>query len=530
MTGNCKKYCLIILLLLFIQLADKLIAQQLNIPLHNELNYRIEKSTYINSDFFPDIKPFKIQKYIIDSINNLSAIKSKSKTIKLLLNNDLFSIKKNKFLININPIISILPRYSKNNEKLLTNNQFGLNANAFIGKNISINFTGFYGISSFDNYWQTYVDSSGIVPHYGEFTTYDKQNYYFWSLSGYISYQPWKYFNFETGKGKNFWGEGYRSLFISDNSNSSLYFKTSVSIWKFRYIWLISSLKDENTNIPGVLKNKLQFSHYLSWNATKWLNFNFFESIISNPVDSLGVNYFNINYLNPVIFYRPVEFASGSADNALMGIGFNIKLLKKYHFYSQFVIDEFVISEIKAGNGWWGNKFGLQAGLKIYDVFSLKNLMMLGEINIIRPYTYSYSNSILNYGNFKQALAHPAGANLEEAIFLLHYHKKRFSVQIKSIYQISGLDSNAVSFGKNIYKPNTQRPDEYGHRITQGLKTHFLYTELKTSWLINPANNTQFQITLSSYDINNTQVNINDFSISLGIKTLIFNEDLDYLY
>ncbi|MCF6241118.1 MAG: hypothetical protein L3J74_07215 [Bacteroidales bacterium] len=502
----------------------------MNIPLHNELNYRIEKNTYSDSNFFSDIKPYRVHKYFMDSIHNSILIKNHNKIIFHLLNSDLFSFKKNSFLINILPVISILPKYINNTENIPVDYQLGLNINSFIGKKLSINFTGFYGISSFDDYWQTYLDSSGIVPHYGKFIALDKPNYHFWSLKGYISYQPWKYFNFEAGKDKNFFGEGYRSLFISDNSNSNLYFKTSVAIWKFRYIWLISGLKDENTNTPGSLKNKLQFSHYLSWNATKWLNLNFFESIISNPVDSVGVPYFNINYLNPVIFYRPVEFASGSADNALMGLGVNLKFLEKYRFYSQFLIDEFVISEIKAKNGWWGNKFAVQAGMKIYDAFGIKNLLLLGEINIIRPYTYSYSNSILNYGNYKQAIAHPSGANLKESVFIAHYDKGRFSTQFKIIYQISGLDTNAVSFGKNIYKSNTQRPDDYGHAITQGLKTQFLYSELKTSWFINSKSNTQFQITLSTYNIQNAQVNFSDFSISLGIKTLIFNENLDYLH
>ncbi len=530
MTNDYKKYCLTLLFLIFIQLADKIVAQQLNLPLNNELNYRIEKEFYANPDFFSDIKPFRLQKQQFDSLSNRLLIEQKNKAIDKLLNKPIIPVHKKSFLLDINPLITVLPRYSNNTGNLLVNYQFGIGANAYIGKQLTVNFTGFYGLKSFDNYWRNYVDSLEIIPHFGTYSYRKNNTYQYWSFTGYISYQPWKYFNFETGKGKTFLGEGYRSLFISDNSNSNIYFKTSVAIWKFRYIWLINGLKDENTNTPGTLKNKVQFSHYLSWNATKWLNFNFFESIISNPVDSVGVSYFNINYLNPVIFYRPVEFAGGSADNALMGLGINLKLWKKYRFYSQFLIDEFVISEIKAGNGWWGNKFGIQSGLKIYDALGLKNLMILAELNIIRPYTYSYVNTIQNYGNFKQAIAHPGGANLKEFVFLAHYHKKRFSAQIKTIYQTSGLDTNTISYGKNIYKPNTFRPADYSHTITQGLKTKFLFSELKTSWFINPKNNTQFLIVLSSYNINNTQLKINDVSISFGIKTLIFNESLDYLY
>ena len=530
MTILIKKYRFVLFFLLPFFASQKLTAQQLNIPLNNELNYRIESNFYSDNNFFSGIKPYKIQKNFIDSLNSLSLIKTDEKFLDYLLNKNVFEYGKGNFSIDANPLITLMPEYSSETKTFLSNYRFGLNIGAYIGKKLSVNFTGFYGITSFDNYWQGFVDSTNVLPHYGEYIAHNGSNYGFWSLNGYLSYQPIKYFNFEVGKGKNFFGEGYRSLFLSDNSNSSPYFKTTVDIWHFRYVWLIGFLKDENTNIPNVWKNKLQFTHFLSWNATKWLNFNFFESIISNPVDSLGITYLNFNYLNPVIFYRPVEFMGGSADNALMGAGLTFKLWKKYYFYSQFLIDEFVISEIKAGNGWWGNKFGIQAGLKFFDLFNVKNLMILGEINIIRPYTYSYSNSILNYGNYKQPLAHPSGANLKEAVFIAHYNKKRFSVQFKTVYQTSGLDTAEISFGKDIYKPYTQRSDDYGHSIAQGLETNYWSAEVKTAWMVNFVNNTQIQLTISTYQIDNRKYCYDNFLISFGIKTLIFNESTDIIY
>ena len=517
-------------MLFFLLLFPKLfIAQQVNIPLSNELNYRIEKCLFKDTNFYSDIKPFRIKKIVFDSIKHSYTLKTNRKNINNLFNNHLITKRTDKLLFTIEPIITILPEY--NSEQTISGQyQFGINANAYIGKKLNLNFTGFYSFYSFNNYWSAYIDSTHIIPHYGKYQSNSGNNYGFWSINGFISYQAWKYFIFETGKGKNFLGKGYRSLFLSDNSNSYPYFKTSVAIWKFRYIWLISALRDENSDYPGSLKNKVQFTHYLSWNATKWLNINFFESIISNPVDSVGVNYFNINYLNPVIFYRPIEFAGGSADNALMGMGLNIRLWKKYQFYTQFLIDEFVISEIKSGNAWWGNKFGLQAGMKVFDLLGLKNLMFIGELNVIRPYTYSHQNSIMNYGNYHQAMAHPTGANLKEAILLLHYHKKRFSFQIKSIIQQSGLDTNAISLGKNIYKSYNLRPSDYGHFITQGLKTNSIFTEIKGSWILNSLSNTQIQLKVSGFSIANNQYSIHNISVSLGIRTFIFNNNYDYMH
>ncbi|RLD82827.1 MAG: hypothetical protein DRJ10_04635 [Bacteroidetes bacterium] len=520
-----------ILIIFFIGIVqEQSVAQQVIIPLQNELNFRLEKEFFSKTKFHSNIKPYIIEKKTaFDSLNSLLRVNTKKHRLNKILNDDLIDVEKNNFSFSVNPILSLFPAYNFDSNSIIHDNQFGLNVNAYLNEKLSFNLNGFYGIRSFSDDWDSFVDSTGIIPHYGKIINKKENGYDYLSINGYISYQPLKYINLQLGKGKNFWGEGYRSLFLSDNSNSYPYFKAIIDIWKFKYIWMVGALNDVDTQKnQNYLYSKLQFSHYLSWNATKWLNFNFFESIISNPVDSMGVRYFNVNYLNPVIFFRPIEFAGGSADNAVLGIGFKLKVLKKYQLYSQLIIDEFVLSEIKSNNGWWGNKYGIQAGVKIFDLFSIKNLMFLGEFNLIRPYTYSYSNSIQNYGNHKQALAHPSGANLKEGVFLLHYHYKRFSSQFKGIYQINGIDYDSVSYGKDIYKPYTSRSGDYGHYTTQGLLTKYLNMELKCGWLINPKYFTQLQLAISTQQSINSQRNEKHILFLLGIKSLIFNESLDF--
>ena len=48
---------------------------------------------------------------------------------------------------------------------------------------------------------------------------------------GRISYSPHKYFNFQLGYDKNFIGNGYRSLFLSDWGNSYLFAKINTKIF-----------------------------------------------------------------------------------------------------------------------------------------------------------------------------------------------------------------------------------------------------------------------------------------------------------
>ena len=65
----------------------------------------------------------------------------------------------------------------------------------------------------------------------------------------------------------------------------------------------------------------------ITWVST-WpdrINIGLFESIVfSRP------NHFELQYLNPVIFYRTVEQMVGSPDNAMIGAGHEHKTRKVY--------------------------------------------------------------------------------------------------------------------------------------------------------------------------------------------------------
>src|SRR5690606_25694881 len=108
-------------------------------------------------------------------------------------------------------------------------------------------------------------------------------------------------------------------------------------------------------------------------------------------------NHFEFSYLNPVIFYRSIEQQNGSPDNAMVGLDAKANVAKKLQFYGQLLLDEFKLSEIKAGNGWWANKWGYQLGAKYIDAFGVNNLDLQVEHNRVRPFTYSHRDSVSTY-------------------------------------------------------------------------------------------------------------------------------------
>src|SRR5690606_12139315 len=143
-------------------------------------------------------------------------------------------------------------------------------------------------------------------------------------------------------------------------------------------------------------KKKYGAFHRVTINVRKNLQFSFVEAVIFDRQDSTETGRFDWNYLNPVIFYRSLEQGLGSRDNALIGLEWKWMFHKHCSFYGQFVLDEFKLKEFKQG-GWWANKWAFQSGLKYMNVAGIKNLDLLGEVNIVRPFTYSHFRSGGNY-------------------------------------------------------------------------------------------------------------------------------------
>jgi len=65
--------------------------------------------------------------------------------------------------------------------------------------------------------------------------------------------------------------------------------------------------------------------HFLNLRIGKRAQVGIMEAIIWKS-DTARDRGFDINYLNPFVFLRPVEFSLGSPDNALLGLNFSYKV------------------------------------------------------------------------------------------------------------------------------------------------------------------------------------------------------------
>jgi len=479
--------------------------------------------------FHSSVKPWlasDLEKWInVDSVQ-----KSMDLFEKFINQKPTDTVNKKQFNIEAGLLFNLKPGFEFSNT--INQNTFG----TFIGANVTGNLESKFGFnvnyltanSSYPQYLQNYIDSNSIVPGEGySFST--NSGHHYKNASGYIFFTPSDNFSFQLGHGRNFWGDGYRSLLLSDLANDYSYFKITTTIWKLKYVNLYCNFKDVR-NTDGTFwkfPNKYGTLHYLSWNLTKRLNISLFEAVIWQGRDTLNSRSFDVNYLNPVIFFRPVEYSLGSSDNSLMGLSFRLKTTKKLQIYGQLILDEFLLSAVKSGNGWWANKQGAQLGFKWFDAL-VTNLSLQTEFNFVRPFTYSHSSTLQNYGHFNQPLAHPLGANFLELVSILRYQIKRWSIQDKMIFAKYGENLAGVNYGGDIYESNIDRPSDYGHYTANKNPTELIHNDLKFTYMIHPYINLLFEAGAIHRIQSSANRKFTTDYIYIGLRTALYNTYHDF--
>ncbi|MCK8481944.1 gliding motility protein RemB [Psychroserpens algicola] len=418
------------------------------------------------------------------------------------------------------------------------NNTRGIFIQGGLGKKFNFSASVYESQGRFAQYFNEYafrIRAEGgepIVPGRGLAKTFKDNGFDYPVAEGYLSYTPAKFINVQFGHGKNFIGDGYRSLLQSDAASPYPFLKLNTKFWKIKYtntwMWLRDVRRDVTED--GAFLTKYMANHYLSWNVSKRLNIGLFESVLWTNDNDRG---FDVNYLNPVIFYRAIEFSTGQdAGNAILGASAKYKWNNKVNLYGQFILDEFSLNDITGGEKSWKNKYGYQLGVKYFDAFKVDNLLLQLEYNRVRPYTYSHNTIVLNYAHNNQPMAHLWGANFSEAIVIGRYTYKRWFADAKFIFGKRGFDFNdgddLANYGSNIYRSEVDRNANTGITVGQGNSTNVFQADLAGGYIINPVTNLRLfsNVTFRNY---NPQANTaaaldaNTVWFTLGVRTDIFN-------
>lgn len=431
------------------------------------------------------------------------------------------------FFLAVNPVLQIHQAVEPGYDQGIFLNSRGISVRGLIAKKV--------GFSSWftDNqergpqFFQQQVNGFRAVPGVGFYKSFKKTGVDYFDARGYVTFNAAKFIDFQLGYDKNFIGNGYRSLFLSDWGNSYLFAKINTKFWKLNYQNIFMELMPQFTKKGDtLLDRKYAAMHHLSMNVTKWLNIGLFEGVVFGRK-----NNFDFQYLNPIIFYRHIEGTVGSPDNALAGLDFKANVAHRIQLYGQFMLDEFILSAVKNTPKSWVNKFGIQAGFKYVDAFGIKNLDVQGEMNRVRPFTYSHYDTISNYTHYNQPLAHPLGSNFQEFIAIAHYQPApKWTIDARAIYFYQGLDSSGLNFGGNIFKNYSTRANQGLdiYSVGNGAKGTCFNGTLQVSYELRPNLFLDASLQNRLYKIENQTGQSNTTLVTAGIRLNMFKRQYDF--
>lgn len=526
-------------------------SSQLNIPFTHSYYARFDANmnavgtnshTASKPFLFSDVQPY----YNFEAERKALAKETSTWLGRKLWNEHLVQVQGEEYWFTIDPIFDL--QVGKDTEADFSstfNNTRGLLIQGGLGKKFNFYTSVFESQGRFAQYFNQYAESlrgfgpdPAIIPGRGIAKRFKTTAYDYPVAEAYLSYSPAKFLNVQFGYGKNFIGDGYRSLLLSDVSSPHPFLKLNTSFWKIKYTntWMWLNDVRPEVVVDDAFLGKYMANHYLSWNVSKRLNLGLFESVIWDNSNGRG---FDINYLNPIIFYRAIEFATGQgAGNALIGLAGKYKFGNSVNAYGQFIIDEFSINDVTAGNQSWKNKFGYQFGVKYYNAFRVDNLLLQFEYNQVRPYTYSHNTIVLNYAHNNQPMAHLWGANFREAILIGRYNYERWFADLKFIIGERGFDFSTeddnFNYGGNIYRSeNDNRFANSNVRVAQGNTTFVFHGELQAGYILNPSSNLRLFTNISYRNFDplqetTTTVRSNTVWFTFGVRTDLFNWYIDF--
>ena len=389
----------------------------------------------------------------------------------------------------------------------LYNNTRGFIVRGDLTKKLSFVTTFYENQTKFPGYVNDFISTSEVAPGEGRVKPYKSGYDYGWA-SGYVSYSPVSFVNIQFGHDKNFIGDGYRSLLLSDNAFNYPFLKITTSWLKGRlqYTNTFASLQTlerfNNSSTPEALfKRKAGTFHYLSYAIGKRVEVGIFEGIVWQQTDDSVSVAVDKSMFVPIIGLNTMLNGMNGVNNALLGLNLKVKATNKLQLYEQLMFDGV-------------DKFGVQLGFKGYDAFTLKNLAIQGEFNWVSSRGYSHATAMQSYTHYNQPLAHSMGASFTEIVGLIDYSLKNWMVSYKmnfAVYSTDGKDPLIVDVGSII-----------------GETGRVLYNKIEVGYMLLPKTNMRInlgvQTRYDNLDPNHRTTNY----VYFGFRTNLNNNYYDF--
>jgi hypothetical protein len=416
------------------------------------------------------------------------------------------------FKMYIDPLFNLEVSHDFTNKSDYYINTRGIRLMGSIDNNLFFETQFYENQAIFPTYLTDYIISSTIVPGmastgYGALRTYRGHTIDFGYVSGIIGFKLNKYFDFRVGQGKNFIGDGYRSLLLSDNSFNYPLIQATFGFKKLQYtrimaVFLYDRLPE---NKFGARQKRLGSFNILTYMPFDWVHVSLFEGSVWNYPNSKKHITIDYNYFNPFIFANSA--ISQTQCRSVGGLGLKFNIVKHLQLYSQmaFYGHSIIYSKIS---------FASQLGVKLF----LNNFYCQTEFNYSPPEMYTSADSSFNYSNYNQALAHPLGTNFSELVIMSQYNYNNFKFCIEISGVKYGIHSNVLTISGPYKVTDIVYSTPF---IGLGQETKALNIHSSVSYLLNPTSNRRVEC---GYNFRNANV---DGSIKQsGYFYIAFKTDL----
>jgi len=346
------------------------------------------------------------------------------------------------------------------------------------------------------------VPGEGILPGQGIVRPFgDNRGWDYSNATAYITYAPMEQLNFQFGHGRHFIGHGYRSVLLSDAAYPYPYFRLQATLGPLQYTWWLMQHSDPGEQPLSYylsFRKKYASMGYLNWQISPKLELGILQALVWAGDDSIGGPQPPAwQYMNPLVFLHPVHYGNGSEGNLFIGLNMKWNISRRHLVYGQLMFDEIKVDELLKQSGSAANKYAAQAGIKWFNPWGIKGLVLQTEFNMARPYTFSHIRRLSAYGHYLQPLGHPSGANFVEGLLLADYRfGRRWYASGKIVWIRKGMDTDNLNYGGNIFRSYLEPPGGEGvtgMRLGQGTEHITLHSEFSVGYLLNRKTNMKLE-------------------------------------
>jgi len=522
-----KNYILIILTFCF----ASAYSQPVNVPLHQGVTQLTERQLPDSAmPAFSSIRPLQgqwlnpwIQAYVQDSTHKG----------KRWLNGHLIRYNDDQFTAWIDPVLLLNGGYTNSPGGGTYQSSRGVQAGMLIGKTVGIGFAFTENQGIYPQFVRDFVNANeNVLPGHGQVRGFKDAGYDYAFSDAYLRWSPSQVFSTTLGYGQNFLGEGYRSLFLSDNSFNNPFLQINLNLNKLHYTVLYNNYQNLNYTMPGdAHQRKWSTMHYLTVKLGKRWHVGVLDAVMWQAEDSLSQRGFDFVYLNPVPFLRPIEFSRGSPDNMMMGLHAKYRVARGTYLYTQVMLDDLNIQATRdSSRQHLNNKYSVQLGAKHFGNIGGVKWMARTEYNYARPYIYGHRKVSQSYTHFQQALAHPLNGNFHEGILQLMANRGRWYMESTNQFALVGREDNNTPYadGNDLFGGEANVPI-YGSYTLQGVKNTQFTHQLAVGWTLNPRWNMAIEANLLYKSVSPENLaGQNTLWFRLGLTTRLRNMYLDF--